>query len=201
VCIPIAPLSNSSRRPEARPYFDGSKDPNGRLIFAPDQSADLVRLQFAAIDPHDSLMVESATGGSGSFQPTIHGVPGDLLDSGGRRLVHTLDAESGNLIERSSTMRESMIDSAAVLAESLASTLASESAVLSPAGLVESKTNNYGQRGIGSCQAFLIWAAETLHGFEPVYVRTGDPKLGLKPYHMNGIQETQQQLFAEAPHF
>ena len=124
--VQIIPFSNNGRRPEARPDLDGSKDPNGRLLFATDQSADLVRLQFADLDPGDSLMVESATGGSGPFQLASHCVPSDLFDSGNRRLVHPFDAESGDLIERSSAMLEAIIDCAAVLAEGPAATLASE---------------------------------------------------------------------------
>ena len=98
-------------------------------------------------------------------------------------------------------MLEAVIDRAAVPAESPATTLASESAALSPASLVESKTNNDGQRGTGSCQAILIWTAETLHGFckSRLVVELVTSKLGLKPYHMNRLQETQQQLIAEAP--
>jgi hypothetical protein len=41
-CVPIAPLSNHSRRPEARPDFDDSKFPYGRLLFAIDKRADLI---------------------------------------------------------------------------------------------------------------------------------------------------------------
>jgi hypothetical protein len=162
-CVPIAPLSNNRRRPEARPYFNGSKDPNGRLVFSTDQSADLIGLQIADLDFDDSLMVEQTTGGL--FLPVIHRIPGDLLDAGDCRTAHTLDAESVNLIERSSAMLESIIDSAAVSAESPATTLASKTSAFSPAGLVESKTNNYGQRGIGSYQALFIWRADKLHGF------------------------------------
>ena len=94
--IPITPLSNNGRRPEARPYFDGGKDPNGRLLFATDQRADLIGLQFADSDLGDSFMVESTTRGSSFFQPAIHSVPSDPLDSGDGGLVHTLDTQSGN---------------------------------------------------------------------------------------------------------
>ena len=132
---------------------------------ATNHRSDLIRLQFADSNLGDSLMVEAATPCRSFLQPAIHGVPGNLLDSGDGRLVHTLDAESGDLIEHGSAMLETMIDRAAVSAESPATTLASESSAFSPAGLVESKTNNYGQRGIGSCQALLIWTAETFHGF------------------------------------
>ena len=95
-------------------------------------------------------MVEQTTGCSGLFLPVIHRIPGDLLDSGDGRLVHTLDAESGDLIEHSPAMLEPVINGAAVSAEDPAATLASESSAFSPAGLVESKTNDYGQRGSGS---------------------------------------------------
>jgi len=164
-CVPITPLSNNGGRPEARPYFDGRKDPNGWLIFAADQRANLIGLQFADLDLGDPSMVEQTTGGSGLFQPVIHCIPGNMLDSGDGRFVDSLDAESGNLIEHGSAMLEAVIDRAAVSAEGPATTLASESSAFSPAGLVESKTNNYGQRGAGSYQALRIWTAETFHGF------------------------------------
>jgi len=117
-CVAITPLTNNSRRPQARPDFDGSKDPNGRLIFAADQSADLVRLQFADSDLGDPLMVEWATPGRSFLQPAIHGIPGNLLDSGNRRFAHPLDTQSGDLIEYSPAMLEAVIDSHAVPAES-----------------------------------------------------------------------------------
>ena len=147
--VPIAPLSHNGGRPQARPYFDGGKDPNGRLRFATEQSADFVGLEFADRDPGDHLLAESATRGRSFLQPTIHGVPSDLLDSSDRRFVDTLDAESGNLIEHGSAMLESVIDRAAVSAESPATTRATESSAFSPVGLVESIANNYGGRGLG----------------------------------------------------
>ena len=55
--VPITPLSHNGRRPEARPDFDGSKDPNGRLPFASDQRADLVRLQFADLELGDPTTI------------------------------------------------------------------------------------------------------------------------------------------------
>ena len=188
------------RGPEARPDFDGSKNPNGWLIFAADQRADLVRLQFTDLNLGNLLMIETLTRSSSLFQPAIHCVPRDLLDSGDRRFVDTLDAESGNLIERCSAMLESMIDGAAVPAECSATALASESSAFSPAGLVESKTNYDTQRWFGSPQTIYVWTAEFLHGS---WTRSSaapvTSKTGLKPYHMNGLQETQQQLIAEAP--
>jgi hypothetical protein len=141
--VPIAPLSHNGGRPEARPNFNGSKDPNRRLLFATDQSADLIGLQFADLDFGDSLMIEQTTGGSGLFQPAIHSIPGNLLDPGDGRLVHTLDTQSGNLIEPSPAMLEAVINSVAVPAKSPATPPATESSAFSPVGLVESKTNKH----------------------------------------------------------
>ena len=148
--VPIAPLSNNGGRPEARPYFDGRKDPNGWLIFAADQRADLVRLQFTDSNLGDLFMVEATARGSSFLQPVSCRIPGNLLDSGDGRLVDTLDAESGNLIEHGSAMLEAVINRAAVSAESPVTTLASESSAFSPPSLVESKTNNPSPRGFGS---------------------------------------------------
>ena len=151
--VAIAPFANNSRGPEPRPDFDGSKDPNGRMPMASDHSPDFVGLQFADMDLGDPLVVESATGGSGFLQPVINSVPSDLLDSGDRRFVHTLNTKSGDFIESSTAMLKSMIDCSQVSAEGLAAKLASESVVLAPAGCVESKTNSHSQSGFGLWKA------------------------------------------------
>ena len=96
-------------------------------------------------------------------------------------------------------MLESMIDSAAVSAESPATTHASESPTLSPAGLVESETNNHSHRGFRLWQAIRVRTTETFHGGWTCSSELVTLKSGLKPYHMNRLQEAQQQLFAEAP--
>jgi hypothetical protein len=97
-------------------------------------------------------------------------------------------------------MLEVVIDRAAVSAERSATTVAAEYSPFPPAGLVESKTNNDSQRWFGSPQTIYVWTAELLHGS---WTRSSADlmisKTGLKPYHMNGLQETQQQLIAEAP--
>ena len=188
-CVPITPLSNNSRRPEARAYFDSSKDPNGRLLFATDYGADLIGLQFADPDLGDPLMVESTTGGSSFLQPVIDGVPSDLLDSGDGRLVHTLDTKSGDFIERSAAMLEAVIDTAAVPAESPAATLASKPTALAPPSLVESKTNDHSQRWFCSQQTHDVWTAQFLHGpWTRLSVDLATSKIALKPYHMNRLQ-------------
>ena len=167
---------------------------------ATNHSSDLVHLQFADWDLRDFLLVESATGGGGFLQPAIHRVPGNLLDSGNRGFIHALGAESGDFIEGSSAMLEAVIDSAPVPAERPAAHLASEPTAFAPAGWVETKTNDHSPRGFCSQRTLGISTAETLHG---VWTRSSvdlvTSKMGLKPYHMNGLQAPHQQLFAEAP--
>jgi hypothetical protein len=148
--VAIAASADNRRRPKARPDFDGSEDPDRRMPIATNHSSDLIHLQFADWDLCNPLIVESATGGSGFLQPAIHRVPSNLLDSGNRGFVYTLDAESGDFIEGSSAMLEAVIDRAPVPAESPAAHLASEPTAFAPAGWVKTKTNDHSQRGFGS---------------------------------------------------
>jgi len=167
------------------------------MPIATNHSSDLIHLQFADWDLCNPLIIESATGGSGFLQPAIHRVPSNLLDSGNRGFIHALNAESGDFIKRSSTMLESVINSASVPAERPAAHLASEPTAFTPAGWVKTKTNDHSQRGVCSQRTLGIGTAETLHG---VWTRSSvdlvTSKMGLKPYHMNGLQAPHQQLFA-----
>ncbi len=177
--VAIAASAGNCRRPEARPDFNTSEDPDRRMPMATNHSSDLVHLQFADWDLRDFLLVESATGGGGFLQPAIHRVPGNLLDSGNRGFIHALGAESGDFIEGSSAMLEAVIDSAPVPAERPAAHLASEPTAFAPAGWVETKTNDHSPRG------FLL-AADTGHfdsgdsswRLDPFVSRSGDLKNG-----------------------
>jgi hypothetical protein len=44
------------------------------------------------------------------FEPSIDGIPGDLLYSSDGRLVEALDAECGDFVESRTTMLESMMN-------------------------------------------------------------------------------------------
>jgi hypothetical protein len=188
--VAIAASADNCRRPEARPDFDGSEDPDRRMPIATNHSSDLVHLQFADWDLRDFLLVESATGGGGFLQPAIYRVPGNLLDSGNRGFIHALDAESSDFIEGNSSMLEAVIDGSLVPAEGPAAHLAPEPTAAAPAGRVESKTNNHSQRGFCSQRALSIWTAESLHGaWTRSSVELVTSRIGLKPYHMNGLQE------------
>jgi len=93
-----------------------------------------------------------------------------------------------------------VIDSAPVPAERPAAHLASEPTAFAPAGWVETKTNDHSPRGVCSQRTLGIWTAETLHGaWTRSSAELATLKMGLKPYHMNGLQSPHQQLFAEAP--
>ena len=147
--VSVAPSPNHSGRPEPRPDVDRNKDPD-RLLLAAHHRADLIGLQLCDLKSGNPSIIESATGGGGFLQPAIHGVPGNLLDSGNRRFVYTLDAESGDFIERCSAMLQSVIDCSPVPAEGPAAHLASEPTAFAPAGWVKTKTNDHSQRGFCS---------------------------------------------------
>jgi len=72
----------------------------------------------------------------------IHSIPSDVPNSGDGRLAHTLDAESGDLIEHCSAMLELVINGAAVPAEGPAAAQASKLTTFAPPRLVESKPND-----------------------------------------------------------
>jgi len=198
--VAITSLANNSRRPEARPDFDGGENPNRWMLIAADHCADLVGLQFTNRDLLNRLMVESTTCSSGFLQPAIHCIPGNLLGSGNRGFVQTLDTHRSDFVERSAAMLETMIDSPAVPAEGPAATFAAESFTLAPPRSVKSEPNYYPQRGLGSWNAFRIWTTETFHGsWTRSSVDLVTSKTGPTPYHMNGLHKTQQQLMTEAP--
>ncbi len=147
--VSVAPSPNNSGRPETRSYLDRNKDPHG-MVFSADHGPHFVGLQLCDLNPSDPSIVESTTQNSGFLQPAIHRVPSNLLDSGNRRFVHSLDAQSGDFIEGSSPMLEAVIDRAPVPAESPAAHLASEPTALAPAGWVKTKTNDHSPRGFRS---------------------------------------------------
>ena len=108
--VAITPFADNRRRPEARPDFDGSEDPNRRTVFSAHHQPNFVGLQFLNVELRDSQRAESTARRSGFLQPAVHRVPSNLLHPRDRRFVHAFDAESGNLIERGPAMLESVID-------------------------------------------------------------------------------------------
>ncbi len=178
----ITPLSNHGRRPEPRPDFDSSEDPNRRLPSAADHRADLVNLQFTNPDLEDPLMVKATTRCSGLLQPTINSVPSNLFRSSNRGFVYTLDAHRSNFVKSCAPMLEPMIKGTEVLVKSPATTFASESSPFSPSGLVKSETNNHSGRGFGMGSAIFARTTEKFHG-SWTRSTTGllNSKIGLKP--------------------
>jgi len=162
--------------------------------------AELVCLKFYNGESCYFLIVEPTTRVSCLFEPASDGVPGNLLNSGNRGFVHTLDAESSDFIEGSSAMLEAVIDCAPILAESPATAFTAEPLTFSPASRVETGTNDHFRSGFGLRGTFRIRTTETFHGYwTRLSVVRVTSKTGLKPYHMNGLQSAQQQLIAEAP--
>jgi hypothetical protein len=92
--------------------------------------------------PSNPSIIESTTRTGCSFQPAIHRVPSNLLDSGNRRFVQTFDTQGGNLVEGSSSVLEAVIDRATIPAEGFATTLISESATPTQPGTIETTANN-----------------------------------------------------------
>ena len=152
------------------------------------------------MDLRDSQSAESATLCCSFLQPAVHCIPGDLLHSGNRRFIHALDAESGNFIERAPAMLEPVIDSSPVPAEGSPAVRALEATAFAPPCLVESEPNDHFHRRIYPEQTIVVGTAEEFHG--PGTHSLADLmnlKIGLKPYHTNGLQLSRQHLFAEAP--
>jgi len=196
--VSIAPSPDDSRRPETRPDIDRNKDPD-RLFLAAHYRANLIGLQLCNLQPSNPAIVESATFPSRLFQPAIHGVPGDPLDSGNRGFVHSFDTQRRNLVEGRSSMLEAIIDSTPAPTEGFAATRASESASAAPPGTIETIANNAFGCGLLS-GALLVGAAETHHDkWTRSLAGVVTTKIDLKSYHRNELQLTRQQLFAEAP--
>ena len=198
-CVPVAPPPDDDRRPKSRPDFDRGEDPD-RLLLAPDDGSDLVSLEFRNGKSSNVSIVESTTIVRCFFEPAGYGIPSNLLDSGNRGFVHTLDAESSDFIEGSSAMLEAVIDGAPIPAESPATAFAAEPLTFSPASRVETGSNDHFRSSFGLRGTLRVRTTETFHGaWTRSSVDLVTSTTGLKPYHVNGLQLVQQQLIAEAP--
>ena len=98
-------------------------------------------------------------------------------------------------------MLESVIDCPPIPAEGSAALLALEPTAAAPAGWVGTKSNDLRNPGM-RLQTLRVGTAEIFHG---TGTRSSadllDLKIGLKPYHTNGLQLPRQQWIAEAPFF
>jgi len=162
--VAITALANNGCGPKTRPKLDGGENPHRRMSMTTHQGANLVGLQLSNRDFGNCLMVESTARSSGLFQPPIHGVPSNLLGSGNRGFIQTLDAQSSNFVEHNAPVLDPMIDGARVRTESFPTTSESKSTTFATAGWVESKTNYHFHRGFRAWQAIHVWTIETFHG-------------------------------------
>jgi hypothetical protein len=102
----IAPVSrmmravNDGRRPKPRPDVNRGEDPD-RVFLAADDRPNLVGLKLREGKCNYFSIVEPTTRMGCLFEPSSDGIPGDLLYSGDRRLVQTLDAQCWQLRRRS----------------------------------------------------------------------------------------------------
>ncbi len=90
--VPVASSTHDGRWPESRPYFDSGEDP-ARPFFAPDEGADLVRLELRDFESGDGPVIEPTTSAGRSLEHASDGIPGNPLDPSDRGYAHTLNAE------------------------------------------------------------------------------------------------------------
>ncbi len=93
----------------------------------------------------------------------MNGIPGDALYPSDRRLVQTLDAESGDVIKGRATMLESMVWRGGVRAERLTASPTPESTPFPRLGCIETKADDAPGTGFSRQLTAPIWARETLH--------------------------------------
>ena len=103
--VSVASPSDDGRRPETRPDFDRRENPRW-LRFRAYESANLVRLELLDGESGDRLVVESTTHLGCPLEPAGDGVPGNPLDPRDPGNADTLDSESDDHIESSSSMLE-----------------------------------------------------------------------------------------------
>ena len=105
VSVPVASPSRHPRWPEPRPDLDRNEDPTRRLLVARER-ANLVGLKLFGSEASDPSVVESMTHLGCFLEPAGDGVPGNPFDPGNRGNADTLDSESDDHIESSSSMLE-----------------------------------------------------------------------------------------------
>ena len=127
VSVPVASPSRHRRWPEPRPDLDRNEDPTRRLLVARER-ANLVGLKLFGSEAGDPCVVESTTHLGCLLKPAGDGVPGNPFDPRNRGNADTLDSESDDPIESSSSMLETVVGRAFRRGERL-SALAGASAI------------------------------------------------------------------------
>ena len=141
VSVPVASPSRHRRWPEPRPDLDGNENPTRRLLVARER-ANLVGLKLFGSEPGDPSVVESTTHLGCLLKPAGDGVPGNPFDPGNRGNADTLDSESDDHIESSSSMWETVVGRALRRRERLSALAASVSTAFPGPRSVESVVND-----------------------------------------------------------
>ena len=108
VSVPVASPSRHRRWPEPRPDLDRNEDPTRCLLVARER-ANLVGLKLFGSEAGDPSVIESTTHLGCLLEPAGDGVPGNPFDPGNRGNADTLDSESDDPIESSSSMLETVV--------------------------------------------------------------------------------------------
>ena len=141
VSVPVASPSRYRRWPEPRPDLDRNEDPTRRLLVARER-ANLVGLKLFGSEAGDPCVVESTTHLGCLLEPAGDGVPGNPFDPGNRGNADTLDSESDDPIESSSSMLETVVGRAFRRGERLSALAAPVSTAFPGPGSVESVAND-----------------------------------------------------------
>ena len=141
VSVPVASPSRHRRWPEPRPDLDRNEDPTRRLLVARER-ANLVGLKLFGSEAGDPCVVELTTHLGCLLEPAGDGVPGNPFDPGNRGNADTLDSESDDHIESSSSMLETVVGRAFRRGERLSALAAPVSTAFPGPGSVESVAND-----------------------------------------------------------
>ena len=146
VSVPVASPSRHRRWPEPRPDLDRNEDPTRRLLVARER-ANLAGLKLAGLklfgsEAGDPSVIESTTHLGCLLEPAGDGVPGNPFDPGNRGNADTLDSESDDPIESSSSMLETVVGRAFRRGERLSALAAPVSTAFPGPGSVESVAND-----------------------------------------------------------
>ena len=141
VSVPVASPSRHRRWPEPRPDLDRNEDPTRRLLVARER-ANLVGLKLFGSGASDPCVVESTTPLGCLLEPAGDGVPGKPFGPGNRGNADTLDSESDDPIESSSSMLETVVGRAFRRGERLSALAAPVSTAFPGPRSVESIVNN-----------------------------------------------------------
>ena len=141
VSVPVASPSRHRRWPEPRPDLDRNEDPTRRLLVARER-ANLVGLKLFGSEAGDPSVIESTTHLGCLLKPAGDGVPGNPFDPGNRGNADTLDSESDDPIESSSSMLETVVGRAFRRGERLSALAAPVSTAFPGPGSVESVAND-----------------------------------------------------------